>query len=145
MEISEVNNRLSRWLNSHIELMDGNEKYSITIIERITYLFIKNHKSMDISGWGDITPVDVDDPVNPYDSYGLNDGEAMELIAYSNVIWGFAMCAGVSEDQEWFDVQVWDKVRQIHKRDLDNKVVKLDIDIKELTQDELNMMFDDEK
>lgn len=115
--LRKLSENLHIWLSDKINIKDAftEEDRETTNIGRITELYIKNRGSLEVKQWGSIEPADF---ANPYGAYGLSEGEAMELIAFSNAIWGYALALGVHDDPEWFQENLWNRIKEIHDKDL---------------------------
>ena len=116
-DLAKATENLVKHFASEVEVSaptdEGTRK--ITILERMTELFTKNRGSLEISGWGIIDPADHN---NPYLNYGINVNEAMELVAFGNMIYGYAMCIGTIDDKVWWQNNVWSKIEEIRQRDI---------------------------
>ena len=115
--LEKLSENLQTWLNDKLIIKDAitEEERETTNIQRITELYIKNRGNLEVTDYGIIEPADFG---NPYGAYGLSEGEAMELVAFSNAIWGYALALGVHDDTEWFEKNLWDKIKEIHQKDL---------------------------
>lgn len=118
-DLEKLSENLQIWLESEIKIKDSlngeEEERKTTFIHRITELYIKNRGSLEIESYGTIEPADF---ANPYGAYGLSEDEAMELIGYSNAIWGYALALGTHDDDKWFNKNLWSKVKELHEKDL---------------------------
>ena len=116
-KIKKLSENLQTWLNTKLTVKDAitEQEKETTNIHRITELYIKNNSSLEVTNYGIRSIADYN---NPYDSYGLSESEAMEIVAFSNAIWGYALAVGVHDDAEWFEENLWGKIREIYQKDL---------------------------
>lgn len=114
--LENLSENLQIWFDEEVEIENADgSKIKISKLRRITILYIKNRGDLKVNGWGIIEPADAN---NPYGVYGLSQGEALELIAFSNAIWGYALALGMHDNDDWFDNNLWSKMKKIHKEDL---------------------------
>lgn len=118
--MSEKDNKFKELLEYYdteviVMTMHGGEG-KLKLIERVTQLIVKNRFSLKVDGWGIAEPAD---EKNPYGAYGLSRDEALELLSFSNMIYGYSLAKGKVDDEKWYKEILWTKVEAIYQEDME--------------------------